>query len=262
MSENQKPCFGFMLAVIFLISCCKMAGADTLSYTTGGVKVVENDVIITVQSGERTDYLKIGEEGWVEKGVVVLSEHTKDLKTTKSSPEEKKRILENWKQRTSSAIVARDFGPSFTIAAFGTRYPLPENVRYFMGRPRIMEGPEFYVGKDSANASKVYFKEVQSAEILKNGTAVRILWRNSESSEGDLLPSWKYGDHMGAPAVLFGMNMDTLSYVELPLKSVRKITVTGYKALSCSGSPSHSFAEPPSSWKFCPICGKPFVAKE
>jgi hypothetical protein len=198
----------------------------------------------------------------VDKGVVVLSEHTKDLKTTLSSEEEKKRILESWKQRTSSAFVVRDFGPSLTIAAFGVRYPLPEDVQYLMGRPRIMEGPEFYVGKDSASASKVYFKEIQSTEILKNGTSVRVQWRNSESSEGDLLPSWKYGAHMGAPAVLFGMNMETLSYVQLALKSVRKITVSGYKVIPRSGSPSHSFTEPPKTWKICPICGNPLVIKE
>jgi len=261
VSENRKHFFGFWLAASVLFSSSNIATADTLSYVTGGVKVVEKDVIVTFQSAERIEYLKIEKEGWVGKESVIPSEHTKDLKITLASEEEKRRIIEIWKRRTSAASVTKDFGPSFAIGAFGVRYPLSENVRYLMGRPRIIEGAEFYVGKDSANASKVFFKEVRSAEILRNGTTARVHWRNSEISEGDLLPSWKYGDHMGAPAVLFGMNMETLSYIQIPLKSVRKITVAGFKTISCSGTPSHSFADPPTLWKFCPVCGKALVGE-
>jgi len=126
-----------------------------------------------------------------------------------------------------------------------------------MGSPAIVEGPEFYVGKDSSNASKVIFKDVQSVHIQKNGTAVRIIWRNSETSEGDLLLSWKYGNRTGGHPLFFGVDMDTLSFIEIPLNNVRRIAITGHKTVNCSGTPAHSFVEPPLTWKFCPICGKP-----
>ena len=65
---------------------------------------------------------------------------------------------------------------------------------------------------------------------IQNGKTVHIKWKNSELSDGELLPSWKYDDRQGAPAVFYAMDMDTLSYIELPLKNIRTITMTDQSA--------------------------------
>jgi hypothetical protein len=69
------------------------------------------------------------------------------------------------------------------------------------------------------------------------------------------LLAWKYGDKPGALPLIFGIDMETLTYVEIPLKSVRKIDIGRRNTTNCSGNPTHAFIDIPGSWKFCPLCG-------
>lgn len=248
---NYLIIFGILLGFHFLTG---KARADTITFTDLSEKRTIQNVVVISQTDDRVEYLMLPKGSSLIKGILNWG---KDIKVTYSSDEDKRKLLEAWIRQASSGIVTRSFGSSVKVAGFGVRYPLPENVVYIGDSPGEVNGPEFYVGKDSSDASKVLFKDIQSVDIQKNGTAARITWRNSESSEGDLLSSWKYGNRPGAPALFFGMDMETLSIIEIPLKNVRRITITGNKTMCCSGSPMHKFFEPPSTWKFCPICGKP-----
>jgi len=204
----------------------KIAAADTISYTFGSPETIK-DVIVIYKNNNNIEYLYIRNAS-LKREVLSLSSY-KDVKVTYSSDEEKRNLIENWKKQTSFAVLKRTFGLSVNIACFGIRYPLPKNVVYYIGGPEIVEGPDIYIGKDSSSASKVFFKEMESIDI-QNGKTVHIKWKNSELSDGELLPSWKYDDRQGAPAVFYAMDMDTLSYIELPLKNIRTITMTDQSA--------------------------------
>jgi hypothetical protein len=84
---------------------------------------------------------------------------------------------------------------------------------------------------------------------------------NKATNERIYLPFWKYGDRPGASALLFGIDMDTLSFVEIPFKNIRRIEITGQRTIRCSGSPAHFFTDSALTWKFCPICGQPIKSE-
>lgn len=252
----KKLRINYLITIVILFGSLpfmQRAIADTFTYVDDTGKRSIQNVLVIYQTDDMVQYLSIQKGTCLETRTVYRA---KDIKVTFSSDEEKSKLLDSWRKQTSSAILTRSLGPSVNIAAYGVTYPLPENVTYIMGSPAKVQGPWFYVGKDSSSASKVFFRDVQSVDIQNDGATARIMWRNSQSSEGDILPSWRYGDRLGAPALLFGIDMDTLSFIEIPLKDVRRLVVTGHKTVRCSGDPMHSFVEPPAIWKFCPVCGK------
>ena len=224
----QKNLINFLAIIGIFLNfeyIASIAKADTISYSSDSVKTIQN-VIVLSNKDSSVEYVTMG-HGCLKKELL-SSPAYKNVKVTRSPDEEKKTLIDSWKKQASSAVLKRTFGPSVNIACFGVRYPLPQNVTYYMGGPTAVEGPEIYIGKDSSDSSKVFFKEMESIDI-QNGKTVHIKWKNSESSDGALLHSWKYDDRSGAPAVLFGMDMDTLTYIELPLKNIRSITMKDQK---------------------------------
>ena len=122
---------------------------------------------------------------------------------------------------------------------------------------RILGGFEWFDDMVLSRQELCDLREGVNREDLARGAVW--LGSNAEKSEGPLLGAWAYGSHMGAPAVLFGMDYDNYSYVEIPLKSVKKVTFSGYEIVQCKGNPEHRFIAPLPAWKYCPFDGKPLV---
>jgi len=246
---------------VFMCLIASTAYSDIITYTIYERTIKKSDVIIISQLGDKVEYLELSADGYVIKNSIDPNSNNNisHFKVIRSSEEEKQEILKAWGQHSSMVTVERRFGPALQLVGCGTRYPLPENVTYVMGKPDEKMIPGFYAGEDSESAIRVDFAEIQSVEFINPAYAARIIWKNGESAEGTLLSGFKYGSRKGASPVLFGMDTETFAFVELKLQSVSKLNNTGINIVKCSGTPQHSFIKPPLNWKYCPVCGKPLL---